>query len=155
QLFVPSSLADQRASATQALVAAEFLVSERRCLSFRHQSFYEFILARRFAREESAFIDHVLSRQDGLFVRPTVLATLMYMRDTAPARYTRVVETLLTRDDIRLHIRSLVVDYVASQREPGAVEIHLVLPLLGDRVFGPRILLAAAGSPRWFELFRD
>ena len=155
QLFVPSSIGDRRVQALNGLVANNFLVREGHRLSFRHQTFYEFIVARQFARDDSAFLAHVRARQDGLFVRPTVLASLVYMRDAARPRYIRVVETLLTDESVRLHIRSLVLDFVASQRQPDGFEVAHVIARLEDRIFCVRVLYAARGSPHWFRHLRD
>jgi hypothetical protein len=153
QLSVPTSLGDERPSAVTGLIASGFLIRDGVRLSFRHQTFYEFILARQFARDDAAFIGHILSRQDGLFVRPSIVATLTAMRESRRPRYTKIMETLLARGDIRLHVRALVVDFIASQRDPDGREVALVIPLLNDELFAPRILLAAAGSSEWFRQF--
>ena len=154
QLSVAAAVGDQWPKALRGLIRDGILVQEGTSIGFRHQTFYEFIVARRFARGEADFLDHVRVRQDGLFVRPTVFATLLYMRDSAPRRYADIVRELLESPTIRLHVRSLALDFVGSQREPVDVEIDCLLPLLADEKVGPRLLRAASGSPGWFEVLR-
>jgi DNA replication protein DnaC len=154
QLSVPTAIGDQWPQAMRGLIRDDILVREGTSIGFRHQTFYEFIVARRFTRGEADFLDHVRARQDGLFVRPTVFATLLYMRDSAPRRYADVVRELLENPDIRLHVRSLALDFVGGQREPRDVEVDCLLPILIDEKVGPRLLRAASGSPGWFDLLR-
>jgi len=155
ELSLPASAADRHPGAVAGLRAANILMQEGVRLSLRHQTFYEFILARQLARDDAALVAHVLEHQDGVFVRPAIIATLAYMRECGTSVYLRVVGALLSRDDIRLHIRALVVDFLASQQRPAHGEIAHVLRLLREPLFIGRILLAAASSVEWFRIVRD
>ena len=155
QLSVPASLIEDEPEAAAGLLKAELFVKEGIRVSFRHQTFYEFALARRLGTNEDLFLAHVLKRQDGLFVRPTVTATLVYMRETNTAAYNRVVDALLTREELRLHIRALVIDFLASQEHPSPDEIAHVLRYLPEERFTARILLSASRSLEWFRVLRN
>jgi hypothetical protein len=155
QLSIPASLIEDEPEAAAGLLKAELFVKEGVRVSFRHQTFYEFLVARQLGTNEDLFLAHVLERQDGLFVRPTVAATLIYMRETNRAAYVRAINALLTGEDIRLHIRSLVVDLLASQEHPSAEEIAHVVRFLSKERFIARILLAASRSLEWFREFRN
>lgn len=154
QLAVPLSVGDVMPEALQGLCAAGLLLIDGPSLTFRHQAFYEFGLARRFGSGRADLSAHVRERQDGLFVRPTILATLGLLRETSAREYDRVVTDLMTSEDVRPHVRALVVDFLGSQREPLQSEAELLLPLLSDNKAGVRMLGAAVGSPGWFEILR-
>jgi hypothetical protein len=154
-LSVPIAIADDLPEALRGLLAAGMLISDGGSLSFRHQTFYEFTVARRFARGEADLVMHVIERQDGLFVRPTILSTLTLLRELSQREYTRVVTALLTDRSLRSHVRALITDFLGSQRDPLPVEVSLVLPLLDDETQAPRVLNAVAGSPGWFSLLRN
>jgi hypothetical protein len=150
ELFVPSALADQFAAARDALLRDEILVTESsgRALAFRHQTFYDYTLARLLSRGRKSLAEHVITLQDGLFVRPAMLNGLELLRDSARAAYRNEVNCILAASP-RPHIRTLLIEYIAQQEEPDDFEAQLVLSLIagGD---GPLILRAAAGSRGWF-----
>jgi hypothetical protein len=137
---VPTSIADTEPAALSDLLSSAILVRDGGTLTFRHQTFFEFTTARRFGSGNADFLQHVVERQDGLFVRPTIVTTLVLLRDTAPREYARIAAALLAKPDIRLHVKILVVDFIASQREPLESERELLPPCFGDEHFGRRIL---------------
>ncbi|HKZ42131.1 MAG TPA: AAA family ATPase [Candidatus Hodarchaeales archaeon] len=75
-LWAPTSVADDFPQALQELEAEAIIVHEGRRVGFRHQTFFDFVLARVFAKGDESLTEHVLQRQDGLLVRPILLATL-------------------------------------------------------------------------------
>ncbi|HEY6140447.1 MAG TPA: hypothetical protein VI670_22055 [Thermoanaerobaculia bacterium] len=149
-LSVPLAIADDLPDALHGLLATGMLLKDERSLAFRHQAFYEFTVARRFGSGRADLVSHVIERQDGLFVRPTILTTLVLLRETSPREYERTISVLMTDSTIRSHVKALVTDFLGSQREPLPVEINLLLPLLEDETLAPRVLTAVAGSPGWF-----
>jgi len=137
---VPATIADTEPAALSDLLSSAILVRDGGTLTFRHQTFFEFTTARRFGSGNADFLQHVLERQDGLFVRPTIVTTLVLLRDTAPREYARIASALLANPGIRLHVKILVVDFIASQRAPLESEQELLPPCFGDERFGRRIL---------------
>ncbi|MBZ0170352.1 MAG: ATP-binding protein [Kofleriaceae bacterium] len=150
-LWLPVAIADKYPDARWMLEQAEILVREPhgQTIGFRHQSYYDYTLARAFARGSVSLAEHVLQRQDGLFVRPALLNGLNYLRSTARAQYHRELQTLMMSRP-RPHIHTLLIEFLGSQRDPDDVEAALVLPLLETEGDGPRVLAAVAGSPGWF-----
>ncbi|HSI36660.1 MAG TPA: hypothetical protein VK986_23945, partial [Tepidisphaeraceae bacterium] len=122
-------------------------------LAFRHQTYYDHALARLFARGKRSLADHVLEGQDGLFVRPAMLNGLEFLRTTAPDVYREQVRRIWGAAP-RAHVRTLLLEFLASRSDPDAFEAGIVVPLLGTEQ-GPALLRAAAGSRGWFERLRD
>jgi hypothetical protein len=151
-LSVPLAIADDLPDALRGLQAAGMLLADERSLAFRHQAFYEFTVARRFGTGRADLVAHVIERQDGLFVRPTILTTLVLLRETSPREYERTLGALMSEAVIRPHVKALVTDFLGNQREPSTVEINLLLPLLDDDTLAPRVLNAVAASPGWFAV---
>jgi len=155
ELFVPSSVADALPAERDALLRDEILVADSggRRLSFRHQTFYDFALARLFARGDKLLSTYVIERQDGLFVRPTMLNALEMLRESSRSTYHREVSQILEAKP-RLHLRKLLLEFIARQSEPDDEEAAVLLPLV-ESDDGPLILSAAAGSHGWFTRLRD
>jgi hypothetical protein len=126
-------------------------------IGFRHQTFYDHTLARSFARGSKSLADFVLERQDGLFVRPILLRSLNYLRGTASQQYQKQLQILLqtSQQQVRPHIRNLLIEFVGAQSNPDLVEAGLLIPLLNSETEGIKILDATIGSPGWFRRLRD
>jgi hypothetical protein len=154
-LWVSAALADEHPEARQRLEQAEILARgpDGQTIGFRHQSYYEYTRARQFGRGAASLAEHVLERQDGLFVRPALLAGLAYLRSTARRQYQRELQALMDAQP-RLHIRTLIVEYLGWHGDPDDLETAVVLPLLDSEVEGPRALAGVRNSPGWFRRLR-
>lgn len=154
-LWVPRAFIDNNPAVWQALEQAGLLISnpENGTVGFRHQTYYDHTLARAFARATQSLTELVLERQDGLFVRPILLRGLNYLRGTAPHQYQRQITNLLQtyQEQVRPHIRSLLIGFVGAQREPNSAEAELMIPLLNSEPEGIKVLDAMVGSPGWFN----
>ncbi len=154
-LWLPSAAADDHPEARQALEQAEILtrIPDGQTIGFRHQTYYDYTMARAFARGSVSLADHVHQRQDGLFVRPTLLSGLHYLRGTSRAEYHRQLRKLIEPRP-RLHIRTLVFEFLGAQKDPDDTEVAILLPILDSQEEGLRVLSAVAGSPGWFVRLR-
>ena len=158
-LWLPSAISDENPRILRALEQAGILMTnpENSTLGFCHQTFYDHTLARAFAHGTKSLVDFVLERQDGLFHRPILLRSLNYLRGTAPQQYQRQLQTLLTDSNqlVRIHIRTLLIEFVGAQAEPNTTEVNLLISLLNSETEGVKVLDATIGSPGWFSQFLD
>lgn len=158
-LWLPDAIADTCPQILQALEQAGLLVSnpESSIISFRHQTYYDYTLARAFASGSQSLMDLVLERQNGLFFRPRLLRSLHYLRGTAPQQYQRQLDALLQplQQQIRPHIHTLLLEFVGAQTDPDATEVSLLIRLLDSETEGIKVLDATIGSPGWFRKLRD
>ncbi|MEG4521070.1 MULTISPECIES: ATP-binding protein [unclassified Microcoleus] len=157
EFWLPTAIAeDTHSLACRALEQAEILTRSPNGLTigFRHQTYYDYTQARAFARGSVALTDYVLQRQDGLFVRPVLLSSLNYLRETSRKEYHIQLQRLL-QSELRLHIRTLLLEFVGGQKDPDDTEAHIFLPLLKSETEGQRLLAAVSGSPGWFFRLRD
>jgi hypothetical protein len=118
-------------------------------IGFRHQTYYDFTIARSFGRGARSLSTEVLARQDGLFVRPSLISGLHYLRAAARSEYQKQL-SLLMCSQLRLHLRSLIIEILGEQSEPDDFETNLMIPLLDSEDEGPRVLRAIASSKGWF-----
>lgn len=157
-LWAPSSVADDFPEALQELEAETIIVHEGRKIGFRHQTFFDFVMARRFAGGAESLSQYVLQRQGGLFVRPVLLATLDYLRATSTNRYHRELTDLWRSPSLRKHLVVLLDGKLSSLLDPDEVEQNLILPLFEkpgiDSTRINRLLVSMAGSPGWFKLLQ-
>lgn len=145
ELYLPIAIADDAPQARDALLHDEILVADKSglTLAFRHQTFYDHALARLFSRSEKSLAEFVLKGQDGLFVRPVMLSGLELLRSTAPGIYKEEIQKIL-HGTPRLHILTLLLEFLAQQRNPNDFEVQIIVPFLKGE-HAPLILRAAAG----------
>lgn len=156
-LWLPNAIADDSPQIYQYLVRSGILIenSDNSTIGFRHQTYYDHTLARAYARESQSLTERVLTGQDSLFVRPVLLRSLTYLRGTDTVRYQKQLTIFLKteKQQIRSHIRSLLIEFIASQSHPDPVEAELIIPLLKSTKEGIKVLDLTIGNPDWFDLF--
>jgi hypothetical protein len=152
-LWVPRAIAAAREEARRYLEERDVIQLDESQLrvAFRHQSFYEFALVRRFAVESLAAF--ITAGSQGLFIRPVALAGLAYLRGSSPSRY-EVELHALWRASLRAHLRALIVDFIAAQTVPLPTEISIITNMLADTSQGQRALTAIAPYSAWFPILR-
>ena len=155
-LWLPSAVADSYPAARQARVQADILTEGQNGLTigFRHQTYYDFTLARAFARGTRSLSNDVLERQDGLFVRPSLISGLSYLRAAARSQYHKQLFILMA-SQLRLHLRTLIIEVLGEQNDPDDVEAEIMLPLLASDDEGPRVLRSVATHIGWFARLKQ
>lgn len=151
-LWLPLACADGHPEARRFLEQNDILVRGQGGLTigFRHQTYYDYTLTRAFAGGRISLADYICQRQDGLFVRPTFLSCLYYLRTTSLTEYHKQLQ-IFFKTGLRTHLFSLLLEFLGNQKNPDDIEAYLVLPLLKSDAEGPKILGAVVGSPGWFN----
>lgn len=132
-----------------------FLVRSENRLSigFRHQTVFDFLRARGFLRNRRSLEEYVIEqKQQSLFVRPILWSTLNYLRASDGAAYRRQFKALWGREDLRSHVRSLLIRFLGHLSNPDSQEAGWLFPGLEEETTRSAILSAIAGSPGWFKL---
>ncbi|MBX4900373.1 HNH endonuclease [Rhizobium bangladeshense] len=154
-LWLPAAKFDERVGEINYLVGAGVLSNLGQPgtkIGFVHQTMFEHA-ARSFTRTDGRLSDFALRRQTSLFVRPKLWAALTYLREADPAAYEVEIKTLLNTSDLRLHLRTLLVEFLAQQAVPLGAEADLFdRAVTGDRRVAA--FKAMAGSPGWFERYK-
>ncbi|MCP4345374.1 MAG: ATP-binding protein [Desulfobacterales bacterium] len=157
ELWISKALVDENLEVLESLLCDEILVPDETNLriGFRHQTYFDFARARYFTQAREILSNHVLERQDGLFIRPILLSTLEYMRNAAPAAYHRELMLLWENQNLRSHLRTLLLEYLAALDRPDEQEIQFLLPVLKDNAMMHRALITMAGSRGWFNVIKE
>ena len=119
-------------------------------VSFRHQTWYEFLRARSFLEQGGRLTEAVLAGQSRLRIRPQLWHALIYMRRTDPGLYGEESGRLWLAG-LRPHLRMLLVEFMGMQQAPLPCEVQLAWGNFDDPWFQPRFLGAVAGSLGWFK----
>jgi len=155
-LWLPAARYDQHSEDITYLVSAGMLSDLGQAgskIGFSHQTMFEHALARSFTRTEGRLSEFAIARQTSLFVRPKLWSALTYLREVDPVAYDMEMQTLFDTPGLRLHLRTLLIEFLGQQPAPDRVEARLLDEALssGRR---PAAFMAIAGSPGWFERYK-
>jgi len=155
-MWLPAAPFQARKAAVNHLEAAGVLRREEqgKRLGFAHQTLFTHARSRAFVSGQASLAEHVLERQHGLFVRPTLWSALVYMRDTHPGAYERELGRLWDDRNLRKHIRYLLIDYMGQVSQPAPTEVARFVRCLENGEHVPRILQAARNNADWFHEIR-
>ena len=156
ELSCPDSVLDDFDCARDLLSSEGLIVVEQHRLAFFHESFFDFVFARNFARFGRDIADFLTSTEQHLFRRTQVRQILTSMRDTDRRRYLEALETVLTDPRIRLHIKHAVAQWLASVDDVTLGELEIILGLDDEgEEFPVLIRKALFVSESWFDLLND
>jgi len=157
ELWLPTVKFQDCMTILQRLKAAGILTFDEigHRVGFSHQTLFEYARSRAFVRMEGSLSDYVLQRQNGMFVRPQLWNALNYLRSADQASYKREVSILLRNDELRLHIRILIIEFLSQLSSPQEFEANWLLPYLEQPEFRHRILSCMSGSKGWFDIIAD
>ena len=132
------------------LIADHWLVLDGDTVSFAHQTQYEYVIAKRFSIDPAKFLLHVIQRQHGLSVRPTVRLTLLYMREMKSDDYIYTFSRLLAVIE-RRHLKQLLVEFLANVEKPMPSEIRWVFGYLQAPETHDSMCSLLSGKQDWFD----
>ena len=153
-LWLARARFDDSADDIGALEAAGVLTTSKGSLGFKHQTLFEYTLARSFARQRGRMTGYVLERQTSLFFRSKLWAGLSYLRNVDINAYHSELEAIWTAPDLRKHLRLLLIDFLGKEKNPTDREALLLEQALQSPEQRWPAYRALAGSPGWFERFR-
>jgi hypothetical protein len=155
-MWLPAAPYQERKGAVDRLEAVGILQhrEDGKQVGFAHQTLFTHARARAFVSGQTSLAEHVLERQRGLFVRPTLWSALVYIRDAHPGAYERELSRLWGDLNLRKHIRYLLIDFMGQVSQPASGEVARIVRCLENAEHVPRILQAARGNPDWFHEIR-
>ena len=155
QLTVPVGVLDEHPGVANYLERVGFIRRERANWLFFHQTLFDYCYARRFVAQRRSLSQEILSGPQGLFERSQMVQVLAYLRGADEPAYRRELTALLFADDLRIHLRLLLIGWFGSLPDPTADELRIARRLMRDTDDRARFLQAAGGNEDWFEMLNN
>ncbi len=92
---------------------------------FGHESFFDYCFARMFFNQSESLVSFLKKSEQHLFNRAQARQVLAYLRDADSARYVQELDTLLSAEGIRAHIKDLAFALLAEVMEPTEEEWNI------------------------------
>ncbi|MBD1425676.1 NACHT domain-containing protein [Sphingobacterium arenae] len=135
------------------LLSHNILVRNSSKLSFFHQSFYEYHLARWFVSSDRNLIKYILEEDQSLYIRSLVKTVIEYLREAKHQKYINLYQEILADDRIRFHIKYLFIAQLGGVQIPSKKEQILlvddVLPSFSS------LFMEVVDSKGWLDLLLE
>lgn len=127
---------------------------EGSAVSFFHQSFYEYTLARHYSEKGSLFSADLKKEIQGLEIRSTVKAVLDFKRGHDTIKFVDEARSILEDPDIRLHLKLLTLSVLAFVNNPFRTEKTLIAEICQKDERMLMYFLRGVNSSNWFPTIR-
>jgi hypothetical protein len=145
RLSAPEGLLANRPATSDALQSLGIIRTASHQTSFRHQTFFDFLVADRVARELCQGDGSVLRwlgprENQSLFRREQIRLLLSMLADEAPGQFVRAVRELLTDVNVRFHLKHLVLEMLGRIQRPVLTLFDFLVARVSDDYWRPHIL---------------
>lgn len=158
ELVAPLRTLDPFAGAREILQQEGLIVVNGQKISLLHESLFDFLHARAFAGGDQSMLDFLLSSEQTLFRRTQVRQILAAERELDPKRYLADLESILISDQVRPHVRDLVLRWLGSVPLPTTDEWNQLARYAarqGDAEVSRSISMVIFDQPSWFALLAE
>ena len=141
--------------ATRYLASESIVKYNNKRISFFHQTFYDYVLARYYASKNKSLITELKKRFQGLEIRSSIKIFLDFERGHSDSLYKKDINTIIFSDDIRLHLKQLALSILSYSDAVYKFEIDIIkkLPKLNHQLF--IYFLSTTSKPLWFPTIKD
>ncbi|MDE2932735.1 MAG: hypothetical protein OXS47_02555 [Chloroflexota bacterium] len=152
---VPMDELTDHESALDAMASEAVIFTQDRSVRFFHESFFHYVLARKFLRRSSDLAEWLTGGEQPLSRRSQVreVLSLLRERDADRDRYLQTLEKLLTDERVRFHIRKLVLDWLGALPDPTCDEWDVLKGLPEE--LDAHVWNAISNSVAWFDVLHE
>lgn len=131
------------------LLSKGILKEEKKKISFFHQTFYDYVFARDFAQKDMSLYEYILTTTQDLNIREQFKQIIQFLRGTDEDKYLSELENILYSDEIRFHIKLLLISYLGSLEKPTDEEFSFIQKLFKDKADYEKYFIESWISSDW------
>jgi len=133
------------------LESERILKKEKNQIQFFHQSFYDFVFAKRFVEKNENLTIYIKNHEQSILVRSAVKMILNYLRDYDHDHYVQLMTSLLSDQEIYYHVKHMLISMMAVQEQPSAGEKKIIRQTLIHSIHLTAHFFDQARSGEWFD----
>ena len=126
QINIDQRIFEDKYSEEIKYLRTEGIINTTDKIEFFHQSFFDYSFARNFTNKNKNLTLDTLKRHQGLFIRSKIKQILNYSRSVDEMQYSNDIGELILNNEIRFHIKLLVLQQIAFQQKPLNLEKEIV-----------------------------
>lgn len=132
KLTAPLCIFDSVRDSLEKMVSEGVLINEGQNVVFFHETFYDYCFARNLAsNQEFTLLDFILKSNQNLFIRSNVRQALEYLKYANSEKYLSELNNILNNDNVRIHIKTLILELLLSFDRLNSQEIQILIDLKG------------------------
>ncbi len=114
-------------------IEADYLLSERilshdeGLIGFFHESFFDYLFAMHFVTSDEDVIEYLQQQDQMLHCRGVVRQVLTFLRAEDFTTYRKTLQTLLTSQNVRFHLKRSIFDWLRTLQDPEVEELNLLI----------------------------
>ncbi|WP_276835241.1 ATP-binding protein [Chryseobacterium cucumeris] len=109
------------------LKSVNLLIEQNQRIQFFHQTFYEYCYAKHFVENNLLLEKYIIENDQSIYSRSVIKMVIEYLRENEISKYISTLEEILVKEKYRFHIKSLLINTLASQINPCIQEKSFVL----------------------------
>lgn len=152
---VPIGTLDSYIEAAVYLKREGIIREEKRTLLFFHQTFFDYCYARRFIAVGKSLYTELINSPQGLFERSKLIHVIAFLRVSDKQMYAREMQALLFGEDLRVHLRLMLIGWLGNLYDPSQIEINIIHKMKTDLPTLEHFLNASSGNINWFAGLKD
>ena len=137
------------------LMSRGILKEENKKISFFHQTFYDYVFARDFTQKDISLYEYILTTTQDLTIREQFKQIIQFLRGTDEDKYLSELENILYSDEIRFHIKLLLISYLGSIESPTEKEFIFIQQLFMDKVNYEKYFIESWISSDWLIYLKE
>ncbi len=149
QITVNAQLFEKFAKELNYLRSEQILKSQNNEIQFFHQSFYDYVFAKRFVESQNSIKDYLASQAQSIMVRSALKMIINYLREFNRKRYIKELRLLITDKQILFHIKHLLISVFSVLETPSPEEKRLFDKCIVEHKKYFKVFLEHTNSTEW------
>jgi len=137
------------------LLSRGILKEENNKISFFHQTFYDYVFARDFTKKDVSLYKYILTTSQDLSIREQFKQIIQFLRGTDESKYLLELENIIYSDEVRFHIKLLLLSYLGSLENPTKEEFIFIQKLFNDKQNYEKYFIESWISFDWLLYFKE
>ncbi|TKC59178.1 hypothetical protein FBD94_16740 [Pedobacter hiemivivus] len=133
------------------LQSEHLLKSEEGQIQFFHQTFYDYLFARRFTQGKTTLKAYIKESGQSIKTRAAVKMILNFLREDKHQEYLKLLKSLLSSNQIYFHLKHLIISALATEQTPTLGEKELLLMQISRDYHLLIVFTEYVNSGNWVE----
>lgn len=153
ELAVPISVLGSEDLADDAaiLVSEQFLVRDGAKIAFFHEAVFDYAFARQWINRGQSMEVFLTAGEQELFRRGQVRQIMAHLRVVDPSRFIDEVQSLLTSDRVRFHVKDAALSVLANLHAPTTAEAEMLVHVADAAPLSLSRIWSRLHPQQWFE----
>lgn len=151
QITVSEQIFDRYSKELNYLKTEQLLKFDNNEIQFFHQSFYDYVFAKRFVENKSSIKQYIDSQKQSIMVRSALKMILNYLREFDHRLYIKQFKIIIKDRKTFFHIKHLLISSLSTVENPSEEEKQIVLKYIIPYSHFNYIFYEHVKGKKWFE----